>query len=231
MPDESRNNGDHWLKKLDNLEQPPGGLFNKEASWGRLYNRMAGEKTGKHNRWYWIAAACLLFISVIALINFHKVSPNSSLKQTVIGGAKKQDKPALTKVNGAQISVGVKEIVKTKENVVIPSAQLAQPRHRRRVLAVSSTAQLNSSAGLKLPDAEIKVPGPVNIGAAVASALPVKKKLEVVHINELGDPLGETPDFVHNIRNHKFKLANEEVYVNPSGNDKTKDLTILSTKL
>ncbi|HMG69286.1 MAG TPA: hypothetical protein VK588_16425, partial [Chitinophagaceae bacterium] len=75
---------------------------------------------------------------------------------------------------------------------------------------------------------------PIQIPDAASKAtviVPVKKKLEVVHINELSDPAVESFDVVRKIDKHfKVKLANEEVFANPSFASKTTDFSTVKTK-
>ena len=59
---------------------------------------------------------------------------------------------------------------------------------------------------------------PVDTQINIIAIVHEKKKLRVVHINELGDPVEELPAMAHNSEMHSFqlRLANQEVYVNPS---------------
>ena len=61
---------------------------------------------------------------------------------------------------------------------------------------------------------------PVDTAISIAANLHEKKKLKVVHINELGDPVSETSNIARSSEHHsfKFKLINQEVYTGSSGN-------------
>ena len=67
---------------------------------------------------------------------------------------------------------------------------------------------------------------------AVVAITPVIKKLKVVHINELGDPVEISPDVANKRDLHSFqlKLAGQEVYINPSTAFNKTGFTILKTK-
>ena len=61
---------------------------------------------------------------------------------------------------------------------------------------------------------------------------PEKKKLRVVHINDLGDPVEESSAMARKTEVHSFqlKLANQEVFVNPSVHSGSTGFTILTIK-
>ena len=64
------------------------------------------------------------------------------------------------------------------------------------------------------------------------AVLPQKKKLNVVHINELGDPVIESSDItrIEDIHSFRLKFANGEVFSNSPVASKPSGLIILKTK-
>ncbi len=59
---------------------------------------------------------------------------------------------------------------------------------------------------------------PLDTSANAVTVATLNKKLKVVHINELGDPVEESPGIARSADIHSFqlKLTNQEVYVNSS---------------
>ena len=78
----------------------------------------------------------------------------------------------------------------------------------------------------------IKAVVPVDAAISIIAILPEKKKLKVVHINELGDPVTEIPNFVRNYEHHSFqvKFLNQEVYTSPSSYSGNTRFNIFKTK-
>ena len=72
---------------------------------------------------------------------------------------------------------------------------------------------------------------PLPASYGVVMAKPEKKKLRVVHVNELGDPVEESTGIEHNVSTHYFRIrfANQEVYTShPVSTEK--GITILKIK-
>jgi len=72
----------------------------------------------------------------------------------------------------------------------------------------------------------------VDTAISIAVNLPEKKKLKVVHVNELGEPAEISPDVARNsiIRSFQFKFAGEEVYNTHPEKSNTSGFTILKSK-
>ncbi len=71
----------------------------------------------------------------------------------------------------------------------------------------------------------------IDTESAIVSPVVEKKKLRVVHINELGDPIEEIV-VAHKTENHSFQLkfANQEVYVSPLGDSRNPGVILLKAK-
>ena len=72
---------------------------------------------------------------------------------------------------------------------------------------------------------------PVDSAISIVAILPEKKKLKVVHINELSDPIAELPGITRYAERHSFqlKLINQEVYSSPPSSGNT-GFNIFKTK-
>ncbi len=228
MSNENPNNTPHWRNKLDDLERLPGSTFHANAAWDKLHGRLQGDKKSKKIHWYWIAAACLVFGLIIMILNFQKTTPPILNRETVKEQPKEIKKPVLKLQEASKNEIdNIPGSVKDK--IVTTSNQPAQ-RNRRIVPTEVAKVQSNDTMA-NYPEQEpvAKSLQIVNNNSTAATA-PPKKKLNVVHINELGDPVIEVPDMASKMGKHSFKLANEEVYVNPTVYKNT-DFTILKTKL
>src|SRR6476659_8841847 len=83
MSNENPNNTPQWRSKLDKLEHFPGSAFNSDVAWDKLYGRLEGKKKSKKILWYWIPAACLLFVVMITILNYQRPTPQVLNKETV----------------------------------------------------------------------------------------------------------------------------------------------------
>src|SRR5438477_3166538 len=89
MLNEDPNKNFHWRNKLAGLECLPCETFNENIAWDKLHGRLQGKRHNKKFLWYWVAAACLLFVLMIALLNYHKSSPKLSRIETTLKQLKK----------------------------------------------------------------------------------------------------------------------------------------------
>lgn len=206
----------HWKNKLEQLDQlPDGPSFDKNAAWEKLQNR----SNKKHNTnkivWYRFAAACLLIAFISGVIFFNNqasvTAVNNQQKNTI-----KPAQPAATfkkkdKTDGNMVSLI--DASKSKNTAVIINKKIA--------LAINNTPLLET---VELIDINKEIPLPEIKTAALltsdttsifsTAALSVKKKLKVVHNNELGDPITEPRNLPHpdDYGIIQFKLINQQVY-------------------
>lgn len=218
MTNEKPNNNINWKNKLEELESSAGEVFNKETSWEKLYPRLHSNPDNKKIIWYWIAAACLLiailspwFLSNKKENDFVK---NNSVKKIIQSSSSHLIQGA-NKDSSARISSPLVEkklaVHFVENNKIITSVE--QKSLRPENVAVKKDKEEFIKTEI-INNAITPVDTQINIIAIVHE----KKKLRVVHINELGDPVEELPAMAHNSEMHSFqlRLANQEVYVNPS---------------
>jgi hypothetical protein len=230
MSNENPNNTPHWRNKLDELEHLPGSTFNRGAAWDKLYGRLRGNKRGKRIFWYWIAAACLLLGLIITLLNQNKNISQPENKETAIKKAKEIDQPVLRidETNREKPETDIKLI---NDKIVSTSNKPAQKI--RRIIATEVAGKLQSNdVVINYPEQE-PIAKPLQIVKnSTAAAVPRKKKLNVVHINELGDPATESSDVtrIEDIHSFKLKFGNGEVFSNSPVVSKPSGFIILKTK-
>jgi len=218
MLNEKPNNDLYWKDKLQGLESLPGEIFNKEASWEKLHTRLQSKPKNKKVIWYWAAAACLLIAILSPWFLSNKkqndLVKNNSIKNK-IQSSFSQLFPEANKDTSARISSPLTEKKLTvhfvENNKIITSFEHKGLRPEN--VAVKKDKEEFTETEI-INNAKTPVDTQISINAFVHE----KKKLRVVHINELGDPEEEFPAMTHNTEIHSFqlRLANQEVYVNPS---------------
>ena len=232
MPNESLNNDFHWKSKLEELESLPGETFNKEVVWGKLHSRLQKKSGGKKLVLYWIAAACLLLAILTPLFlsnkeedvlvrnnpvqqiqssTSHLLPENNKDSIEVISSTPVEKKSPVSKVeNGNKIITSIDHKILTVENISV-----------KKVKKEFIEPEISDSAW-----------APVDNQVSIAAIAPEKKKLRVVHINELGDPVEESSAMARKTEVHSFqlKLARQEVFVNPSVHPGSTAFTILVLK-
>ena len=211
------NNNDNWINKLDELENIQGAALDKEASWKKLHERLYSKSNRRKVIWYWLAAACLFFALLISLFISHKkenVLVNNDLRTGKSDSPVVQNMSIINKDTTSIISSlsnkkglpgkSIHEINKTKasNHPNTTGSEIVQSK-----IEIGITQQLANSAVT-----------PVDTVISLVANMPVKKKLIVVHVNELGDPVAESPNIVRNNEQHsfQFKFMNQEVYTRSS---------------
>ena len=227
MTNEKPNSSSNWRNKLHELKSIQGHGFNKETSWNKLHERLHSKSNNRKGVWYWLAAACLFFALVISFFLSNKkekglVKNNVVQKKTNMPF---QNLPLINKDTSAVIAslptenkMAVHAInkINTNFNHKILSTEIVQNKKEENI-----TRQLNYNAVM-----------PVDTAISIVTNLPQKKKLKVVHINELGDPVSESPNIARYNEQHsfQFKFMNQEVYTRSSPPVTTKGFKIFTTK-
>ncbi|MDP4286171.1 MAG: hypothetical protein Q8891_17305 [Bacteroidota bacterium] len=227
MLNEEPNKEFHWKHKLDELDNLPGESFNKEVTWDKLHARIQGKSGNKRIIWYWAAAALMML--VIPLLTNHKnESPVANTEKSLhhpekMNGGSSIDSKNYT-VKRLTSDSSSKERIVTTVNKLTPQKDIIIRDKVITTIPFSDTVDKQMTTKIMTETLE-----PVDTFSTIAIVKPARKKLKVVHINELGDPVEESPVMVHNTEIHSFqlRLGNQEVFVNPSGASQAKGLTIL----
>lgn len=228
MSTENQNNSGDWKSKLDELDSLPGETIpDKNAAWEKLHERLRGKKRSNKLIWYWVAAACLLLAMMIPWIttdtNENNLVQNNN-PQIQIKEPSVHENLSVKKKTLATIPVV------TVEKTIAP--KIAIKKDNINTIAVAKKEPLITNN--QVDDNDINSFKQVSDSPviAVVAITPVIKKLKVVHINELGDPVEISPDVANKRDLHSFqlKLAGQEVYINPSTAFNKTGFTILKTK-
>jgi len=225
MSNENPNNTPQWRSKLDELELLPGAPFKGDAAWDKLYGRLAGNKKSKKIFWYWMAAACLLAGLIVTFLNQRKTISQPEHHETAIKQPKKTD-ILVVRTNKYE-----NRIESIQDKIIRRSDKPVQ--RNRRILLTQVSAKVQSNESIIDDPEQHLIAKPLQIvrNSTAAVVLP-KKKLNVVHINELGDPVMESSDVtrIEDIHSFKLRFGNGEVFSNPPVVSKPPGIIILKTK-
>jgi hypothetical protein len=234
MLNEKPNNDFHWKNKLQDVESLSGETFNKEAAWEKLHERMQGKSRNKKAVWYWAAAACLLLALIIPWLfvankkESELVKNNSVQKQ--IQPSSSHLLPAINKQTTAVISSQSNEKKLPALSIEKSNKINSLVNHNKIPLKiVRDKKEKEEFITQKITNNAVV---PVNTAISIVALLPEKKKLKVVHINELGDPVAEAPIIARNYEHRSFqiKLINQEVYTSPPPSSGNTGFNIFKTK-
>lgn len=228
MLNENHNNLQSWKDKLEELKDLPDQGFDKAAAWEKLYGSLNEKEPGKKSGWYWIAAASLAFALIISMFFINNTpekitaseiksqSPqlgNSVVKITEKKDERKKSDAIILRKN----AIAVVKKANSKTHKIVP----VKPFLKLRLTDTVSQQNLVLNPGNDFINPENTSPGLLIAKAG-------KKKLRIVHFNELGDPVEESTSIERNVSTHYFEIrfANQEVYTNPPVS-KQKGITIL----
>ncbi len=231
MSNENPNNDFHWKSKLEGLENLPGEAFNKEELWDNLHGRLHKKNANKKLIWLYAAAACLLIALLLSWF-FTNKKEDVLVKNSV---RKNQDQ----KSNSAQSASIKKNAVEIIPSIAVEKISITKKVEQEKIItAIDHKTLPIESVAAKQDEEKFIEPKIINAATTIDSqiniavVIPGKKKLRVVHINELGDPLEELPAMARKTEIHSFqmKFANQEVFVTSSAFSTKARFNIFSTK-
>lgn len=233
MSNEKQDSYEHWKSKLDNLDSLPGEIMpDKNEVWEKLYARLNENKRSKKVIWYWVAAACILFALMIPVI--FRNNKMHQLAKDEIRQNQPEARTLIAKKPGQKDSIKVGNPVLSGENTITVTEKLYKPRNivilQKQItkLRLYNTVSTQNLVTETLKNS-IRT---VDTASYLTATNPVKKKLPVVHINELGDPVDVPEEVARNSDKRYFlflKLASQEVYNNSSA-PATKDFATINLK-
>lgn len=228
MLSENRNNL-YWKNKLEDTNGLSAEtLSDKNAAWEKLHNRLRENPNSKKVVWYWVAAACLLLAIFIPLMLVHK-NENNVVKNNI--QKSKESKPQLTQAESlkkgaiAAISAVNAEKKKTVKNKI-------KNYNNNTITNINKEPSETNNNQMAANEIILSVPAIDSSVVTTVGTVPAKKKLKVVHINELGDPVEVSSEIAHNTDLHSFqlKLATQEVYDKSSVASNITGIPILKLK-
>jgi len=206
----------HWKNKLEDVgslrEET---LTDKNAVWEKLYSRLGQGPYRVRGLWY-LAAACLLLMIMIQVMMTTKNNNSLVKNNSAHVKSKKVIAPEnLPSTETARADVSFPIIKKNgiTGKRIRPSYEklrLNDIAKKRQAVAGNSNDQ-----GDRQPASLISAANAIDSSFKTTLAVaPVKKKLRVVHINELGGPDEEASNTAKSYEYHafQFKLINKQVY-------------------
>jgi hypothetical protein len=238
MSNENHNSSPNWKSKLEEIESLPGETMpDKNAAWEKIHARLEGKSHERKPVWYWIAAATILFLFIIPFFISNK--NNDQMAYRLEKQTQSKTKPneadrhlTVKTVNPAKDSFTTENPVATKKTLTVifnksnetENKNIAGNKKEQARLSdtVNTQNQITETTNNSLP---VK-----DTSSGLASIMPVKKRLPVVHVNELGEADDE-PQVAGNSERpsvHFLKLGSEEVYNSPAS--RTKNLATINFK-
>jgi hypothetical protein len=222
MLNEEPNKDFHWKSKLNELEAFPGDAFNKEVAWMRLHERMQAKPRNTKAIWYWAAAACALAAVIIPLLFL------TTKKEGIIAiskPGKKQielTKSPLAPAPGKSMPLALSlpaPAKKTNVQFIMPLHKADPVPGRRRIQDVTASVKMRKEGNLA-PVLSTQAIQPVHNAITAVVNVPEKKRLPVVHENELGDAEPSILARSYERRSFQVKFINRQLDTNPpsSGN-------------
>ena len=206
MLNEKQTDSFYWKNKLEELDCLPGESSNKDALWDKLHDRLREKPRSNKSVWYW-AAACLLPVLLMLWMASNKKDPaivkiDNRLKQNKTVPASRLPFPR-------KEAIVISPLVSVERNLSIKNAG----RKTRRISSDKNNHTKNEATVITgtntiietIPGAIVNTDPSPDTAAAVASIVVTKKKLRVVHINEL-ETLPEQLTTTHTPEKSNFKF-------------------------
>ena len=232
MSNENYNNTRDWRSRLEDVESLPGETFNKDAAWEKLHERMQGKSSKRKPIWFWAVAACLLLALIIPWLFLANKKENILVKHNSIQKQIPFSSRLLTPVN-KDTAVVISSPSNEKKTLVL-SVEKKSPEiksvfnHHILFIPIQDKKEKEEFITQKIANNAIAA---VNTTINIIATLPEKKKLNVVHINELGDPVNEVPITARHYERRSFhvKFINQQLNTNPPSSGNT-GFNIFKTK-
>ncbi len=211
----NENLNDHWINKLEDVSRLPGETFtDKNAAWEKLHSRLLQKPQRLKALWFWAAAACLLLAILIPAMILNKKQEGLVQNIPIQTLPKEITAPEIStlKENAVDISTSLIENKKIPEPAIKSNNKKTHANNLVKIEQIVSANFINRTDIQK----ELLTSSPLIINAPVETTfavVPVKEKLKVVHINELGNPGEQTSNIAryYERRSFKLKLINKEV--------------------
>jgi hypothetical protein len=230
MANKKPNEVSGWKSKLAALDSlPDEPLLDKNNKWEELHGRLQQRQGRKKALWYWAAAGVLLLFTLsVWVINQNQTNlpPTIAAKQPLETGLQPSVATQTSDTIYTTADVSAKTDIKSRH--VVPQKQrdtvistITMPQQ----MAVAETVAIAKTLPTILP-------ADTHLVTAAATPLPAKKKLQVVHINDLDYPAITGPKIYtgqdYSVQQSRF--INQPVYSTVSPGTGGIQFTISSNK-
>ena len=198
---QNENKQTNWKEKLGDAGMLlPETALNKEVSWEVLQQRLQNRAKRRRVRLYWVAAACLLPLFFV-MIPFSFQDKSDGLQPVVHKGI--TIKTSLLQPDSSQ-NGSILPVTKVKT-----TKQIVSKHSTEKVTDIDNVSplQIPVATDSVLSQEAMIAPHPADsLIATPVFAIQQKKKLPVIHINELSDPVTTIPMIVQNGSRRYFPL-------------------------
>jgi hypothetical protein len=212
MPNEKQNNS--WKDRLDQLDQLPGATLAKDAAWDKLYDRLQEKPRRKKMAWYIPAAACLLLVCFVAWMITNKTKQQDG----VAAQPPVQKKHSVAEQLQQTAAANVPERI-----VVVPQSSKPKVGRENKSIIPSAGALMYSVPVHNEPKEEIVMilqPVANDTVAAIITAAAPRKKLKIVHLNEMGRPVEDEGRMAKSANWHsKVTFNGPDAFAQPTYNN------------
>lgn len=188
-----------WKERLEGLAGLPEPAFAKDAAWEKLSGRLQGPVARRKLGWYW-AAACFVLLMAIPFLLIRRsshVTPQAPL-------VKQPASPAISSFPDTLAQTGYRQPALVQQPVLASASASGQRRKQHHSTRITI---LKPDTVSITPDAiQLTIVAPADTAVVMMVAMPAKKKLPVVHINELGKQEQENAKFATHSDGHSLKL-------------------------
>lgn len=186
MANKKPNEVSGWKNKLAVLDSlPDETLLDKNEQWQQLHSRLQQQQGRKKLLWYWAAAGIVLLLTSL----LWTIQSKQSGEHPSVAVAQPDKKALLPQVSTeAMDTLNALADLPAKTNT--KPAHVAAPLQRDTVVSPIRMSQpiiIAETVAIAKALPTIR-PADTQLVAAVATPLPAKQKLKVVHINELNNP-------------------------------------------
>lgn len=175
------NDSSYWKNKLETSGYVPGNAsLDKEALWEKLHGRLQHKSPERKAAWYWMAAALLPLALVAVLMNTTKPVVNN----TVVGTMDVKKIPAVSapgKTEAVVFSVSA-PVQKRAQAAILKETN--KPAVKQNDQSNEAMVRLTVRSENFIQEKLVNHATTTDTVTAIATNT-VKKKLQVVHINEL----------------------------------------------
>jgi hypothetical protein len=229
MQDKTQNSWKQILENVDGFTGAP--LKDKNAAWEKLHARLHKKTVNNLLSWHWVAAACLVVatITTIFLLSNKKQEPLITVSPAHRQPVTDTKKRLITEQKNAE-PVSIKPRWKNKTDI----SYSQKNRSIKKDDLISNNAPSIDSIN-KAPAMETVTQSTLQVDSAdrkITIIIPAKKKLRVVHINDLGQPAEESTADNKFIERHTFPLRinNHENYHSIPGNSANNGLILFKSR-
>ena len=227
-------NKPNWKSRLEEVSCLPDQLLtDKNASWEKLHGRLHGKTRRIMSMWYWVAAACLLFVINLTFLTVNKKQEVLVKNEPEKAGLKKPAMAAsdVKKIVPVDAIVAPVEKKQTITPVSLPGSLKIKQHEIQNNRMINTTEFDEPIITQQEPIVSLQpVIDVIAVANATIAAAPVK--LKVVHINEVDAPL-TTPCTLAHVDNNgpvQIKLIQQEIYNKSSTLSNNTSFNIFKTR-